>query len=155
MAAGLTLRAERVADFRAFMLERLKDETELALADDALEVEALITPTAADRTLYDRMQALAPFGPGNPEPLVALAGVRPMGAQALKGGHVRADLADERGGRLKAIAWRAGDTALGEALLSGASLHVVGRLKADDWRGRRGVQLEIEDAADPRRVEIG
>lgn len=154
MAAGLTIRAERVADFRAFMLERLKDETELALADDALEVEALITPTAADRTLYDRMQALAPFGPGNPEPLVALASVRPLGAQVLKGGHVRADLADERGGRLKAIAWRAGDTALGEALLSSGSLHVVGRLKADDWRGRRGVQLEIEDAADPRRVEI-
>ena len=27
---------------------------------------------------------------------------------------------------------------------------LVGRLKPDDWNGRNGVQLEIEDAADPR-----
>jgi single-stranded-DNA-specific exonuclease len=29
---------------------------------------------------------------------------------------------------------------------------VAGRLKADDWNGRRGVQFEIEDVADPRAV---
>jgi single-stranded-DNA-specific exonuclease len=27
---------------------------------------------------------------------------------------------------------------------------VAGRLKPDDWKGRNGVELEIEDAADPR-----
>ena len=31
-----------------------------------------------------------------------------------------------------------------------ALVHLVGRLKADDWNGRRGVQFEIEDVADPR-----
>jgi single-stranded-DNA-specific exonuclease len=30
---------------------------------------------------------------------------------------------------------------------------VAGRLKPDDWSGREGVELEIEDAADPRRME--
>jgi single-stranded-DNA-specific exonuclease len=29
----------------------------------------------------------------------------------------------------------------------------VGRLKADDWNGRRGVQFEIEDIADPRMIQ--
>ena len=28
---------------------------------------------------------------------------------------------------------------------------MVGRLKPDDCKGREGVELEIEDAADPRR----
>jgi len=28
---------------------------------------------------------------------------------------------------------------------------VAGKLKPDDWQGRAGVELEIEDAADPRR----
>ena len=52
-----------------------------------------------------------------------------------------------------AIAWRAAETPLGQALLEGAGgLAVVGKLKADDWQGRRGVQLEIEDAHDPRRM---
>ena len=46
---------------------------------------------------------------------------------------------------------RAEDTDLGRRLMAGGGgLHVAGRLKADDWMGRQGVQLEIEDAADPR-----
>jgi single-stranded-DNA-specific exonuclease len=71
---------------------------------------------------------------------------------AMRGGHVRCDLVDLRGARLKAVAWRAAETELGRRLLGGeSSLHVVGRLKPDDWQGRESVQLEIEDAADPRR----
>jgi single-stranded-DNA-specific exonuclease len=31
-------------------------------------------------------------------------------------------------------------------------VHVAGRLKPDDWQGREGVELEIEDVADPRRI---
>jgi single-stranded-DNA-specific exonuclease len=35
-------------------------------------------------------------------------------------------------------------------MAGGGGLHVVGRLKPDDWQGRESVELEIEDAADPR-----
>jgi single-stranded-DNA-specific exonuclease len=60
-------------------------------------------------------------------------------------------LTDASGRRLKAVAWRAAESELGRRLLSeGGSLHVVGRLKPDDWQGRESVELEIEDAADPR-----
>ena len=31
------------------------------------------------------------------------------------------------------------------------ALHLAGKLKPDDWQGREGVELEIEDAADPRQ----
>jgi single-stranded-DNA-specific exonuclease len=70
----------------------------------------------------------------------------------VRGGHVRCSLAEGYGPVLKAIAWRAEDSELGRRLLDGgAPLHIVGRLKADDWNGRKGVQLEIEDGADPHR----
>ena len=72
---------------------------------------------------------------------------------ALKGGHVRCTLTDGSGGKLKAIAWRVADTEAGRALMNeGGAIHVVGKLKPDDWQGRESVQLEIEDVADPRRV---
>ncbi|MEI7932856.1 MAG: single-stranded-DNA-specific exonuclease RecJ, partial [Alphaproteobacteria bacterium] len=104
--------------------------------------------------LVEDFVRLAPFGPGNPEPVVALAGVRAERPMAMKGGHIGLSLTDETGARLRAIAWRAQDTALGEMLLSGAGgLSVAGRLKPDDYRGAGGVQLEIEDASDPRRIE--
>ncbi|HEY4031569.1 MAG TPA: single-stranded-DNA-specific exonuclease RecJ [Caulobacteraceae bacterium] len=151
MAAGLTVRADAIDAFRDFLADRLMDESALAAEQDAVEIDALVTPRAADRALWEDFQRLTPFGPGNPEPLFAVADVVVEQPRLLRGGHVRCMLAGA-GGKLKAVAWRAEDTDLGRRLLSGVGgLHLVGRLKADDWNGRQGVEFEIEDAADPRR----
>ncbi len=152
MAAGLTIRPRDVPEFRAFLESRLRDEQFAASEADAVDIDAVVTPRGADRALWQAFERLAPYGPGAPEPLFALAGVRVQQAQALNGGHVRCQVVAEDGARLKAIAWRCADTPVGQRLLSAdAGLHLAGRLKADDWNGREGVQLEIEDAADPRQ----
>jgi single-stranded-DNA-specific exonuclease len=153
MAAGLSVRPEAIPELRAFLNERLAAESEAAAADDCLEVDALVTTAGCSRVLWQDFQRLAPFGPGNPEPVFAAADVRIERPMALRGGHVRCTLVDSTGAKLKAIAWRVEDTDLGRRLLvEGGAIHVVGRLKPDDWQGREGVQLEIEDAADPRRA---
>jgi len=150
MAAGLAIRADAIPELREFLCETLAQESVDAAALDAVEIDALITPGGADRALFDDFQRLQPFGPGNPEPLFALADVRPEQVMPMKGGHIRCQLTDSTGRRLRAIAWRAGETELGKRLMAGGALHVVGRLKPDDWNGRNAVELEIEDAADPR-----
>ncbi|MDO1558672.1 single-stranded-DNA-specific exonuclease RecJ [Brevundimonas sp. 2R-24] len=152
MAAGLTVRREVLPDLRAFLDERLAEESRAAAEADALEIDALCAPAAVDRGLWQAFQALAPFGPGNEEPLLALSGVRATDSRLLNGGHVACRLASEDGRAVRAIAWRSGDTPLGQALLEGAVMHVAGRLQPDDWNGRQGVQIEIEDACDPRRM---
>ncbi|MEQ8370596.1 MAG: hypothetical protein RIC83_07990, partial [Alphaproteobacteria bacterium] len=52
-------------------------------------------------------------------------------------------------GRLKAIAFRAGGQPLGQAMLAaardGLGVALAGTLRADDWQGREGVQLIVED----------
>jgi single-stranded-DNA-specific exonuclease len=150
MAAGLTVRAAQIEAFRAFLLDRLMDESHRAAEQDCVEIDALISPRA-DRALYEDFQRLIPFGPGNPEPIFAAADVVVEQPRLLRGGHVRC-LLTGAGGKLKAVAWRAEDTELGRRLMQGGGgLHVVGKLKPDDWNGRRGVEFEIEDAADPRR----
>ena len=53
---------------------------------------------AAGRALLDDFQRLAPFGPGNPEPLFAAAVVRVERPMAMRGGHVRCMLTDGAGG---------------------------------------------------------
>ncbi len=152
MAAGLTVKADRIAEFETFLLRSLEAESTAATEADCVEIDALITAQSADRALYEDFQRLAPFGPGNPEPMFAAAHVGIEQPRALNGGHIRCQLVSGGGTRLKAVAWRAGDTELGRRLLAGgAGIHVVGKLKADDWNGRKGVELEIEDAADPRR----
>jgi single-stranded-DNA-specific exonuclease len=152
MAAGLTVRADGIEAFRAFLLDRLMAESAVAAEQDCVEIDALVTPRAADRALFEDFQRLAPFGPGNPEPTFAVADAIVEQPRLLRGGHVRC-LLNGAGARLKAVAWRAEDTDLGRRLLAGGGgLHLAGKLKADDWNGRQGVEFEIEDAADPRRM---
>ena len=153
MAAGLTLDGARLSELTGFLNDRLAGERVEAVAMDALEIDALIDPGAATRTLFESFEQLAPFGPANPEPVFALNGVQAREPVQMTGGHVRCRLVGPDGASVRAVAWRCADLPTGQALLSGqGGLNVVGRLKADDWNGRRGVQFEIEDIADPRMV---
>ena len=153
MAAGLSVRPDTIPELRAFLCERLALESEIATAEDALEVDALVTTRGCDRALWQDFQRMAPFGPGNVEPLFALADIRVERPMALRGGHVRCSLSDGSGAKLKAVAWRVEGSETGRRLMAeGGAIHVVGRLKPDDWQGRQGVEFEIEDVADPRRT---
>ncbi|MFN4297854.1 MAG: single-stranded-DNA-specific exonuclease RecJ [Brevundimonas sp.] len=152
MAAGLTVAGDRIEDARAFLEAALADQQAAAEVLDVVDVDALLDCRAASRSLFEDFERLAPYGPANPEPLFALDRVTAREPVAMNGGHVRCRLTAADGASVKAIAWRCADLPLGRALLSGATgISVVGRLKADDWNGRRGVQFEIEDAHDPRR----
>lgn len=153
MAAGLTVAADRIEELADFLHSRLKDRRTEAAALDALEIDALVEPGAVDRALFDGFQKLTPHGPGNPEPVFALEGVVVRESSPMGQGHVRCRLAGPDGASVRAVAWRCSDLPHGRALLAGqGGLAVAGRLKADDWNGRRGVQFEIEDVADPRAV---
>ena len=148
MAAGLSIERERIGELRRFINDYVQAHVATEDQVETVEVDAILTLKAASRTFFDRLDLLAPYGQGNPEPLLAFAGVRVGFAQVMKGGHVRCELVDGSGHKLKGIAWRAEETAIGDALLRPSGLvHVLGRLKADDYMGRRGVQLEIEDIA--------
>jgi single-stranded-DNA-specific exonuclease len=149
MAAGMTVRAGGIEAFRAWLCDQLA--ADCARCEDVVDVDALAAPGPGAKALLDAFSALEPFGPGAPEPVVAVADVRIERPEPVRGGHVRCTLVDGLGGRLKSIAWRAADTALGARLLAGGGrVHAAGRLKRDDWQGRNGVQLEIDDLAEAR-----
>lgn len=148
MAAGFSLASDRLPEFRAFLAERFSVLDAGALMpvldlDGALDVQA-VTPT-----LVESLQQIGPFGSGNAEPRFAIIGARVMRADVVGNGHVRCVLTGIRGGRLKAMAFRAADSELGHALLNsaGATLHVAGTLRLDNWQGQNSVQMFLDDAA--------
>jgi len=61
MAAGLSVRPASIPELRDFLCHHVADESEIATAADALEVDALITSRGADRPLYNSFQRMAPF----------------------------------------------------------------------------------------------
>jgi single-stranded-DNA-specific exonuclease len=153
MACGLTAALDALPALEAFLDARLAGQQAEARQADTVDIDVLVEPAAATRALLDSFTAMQPFGPGNPEPLFAFSGVTARDPALMNGGHVRCRLTAPDGSALRAVGWRLADQPGGEALLSGAGgLAVAGRLKPDDWNGRRGVQLEIEDVHDPRRA---
>jgi single-stranded-DNA-specific exonuclease len=150
MAAGFTVAAEKLAALRAFLAERIGSEIAVGGLVPQLAIDGALAPTAATSELLAALERLAPFGAGNPEPRFALPGARLLYAEPVAGQHVRCTIGDGVGaGRLKAIAFRCLDEPLGRALLdrTGATLHLAGHLRADNWNGRSSVQLTIDDAA--------
>lgn len=148
MAAGFTVAPNKLDILRAFLEERLSEQVATAQSNRALKLEGAISVEGATLELCSDLDALGPFGVGNPEPRFALADARIAFADRVGENHVRCRLAGDRGGQLKAIAFRTADEPLGQALLNGMgqSFHLAGRLRIDRWQGREEVQLQIEDA---------
>jgi single-stranded-DNA-specific exonuclease len=149
MAAGLTVARDRLPDLQAFLNERIGAAVAAGQVTPTLTVDAQIRLGGATTALVAAVQQLAPFGAGNPEPRFVLPSVRVAKADVVGKGHVRCILSDSGKGRLKAIAFRAAGEPLGDALLNtrGLSLQLAGKIRADTWQGREGVQLIIDDAA--------
>jgi single-stranded-DNA-specific exonuclease len=147
MAAGFGLAPVQVEPFRRFLAQRMA-ETGIA-AQLTLDLDAVISPAAATTDLIDEIAKAGPFGAGNPEPLVVLPNVQVVFADTVGTEHVKLRIAGGDGTRIDAIAFRAIGTALGAGLLAsrGNTIHVAGRLRADEWQRQRRVQLQVEDAA--------
>ena len=152
MAAGLTIREDKLENLVEFLEARIGVEVAAASESRALRLDGALAARGANRELYEMLEQAGPYGSGNPEPRFAVPSMRVAHADIVGKGHVRVVLTGEDGARLKGIAFRAAETPLGRALLDRGTgpVHVAGRLKADDWQGRRGVQLTIEDAVATR-----
>lgn len=152
MAAGFTLQREKLAELRAFLIERIGAEIADKGVMPTLLLDGALSVAAANTELVSALERLQPFGAGNAEPVFALSDVRVGKADIVGDGHIRCFLAGPDGGRLKAIAFRAVGSPLGHALLdrAGAPLHLAGRLRADNWQGREDIQFMILDGARAR-----
>ncbi|TPG54671.1 single-stranded-DNA-specific exonuclease RecJ [Sphingomonas glacialis] len=150
MAAGLTIAEDQVDPFAAFLSERLEAAVTRAMGDRALLLDAVLTAGGVTPALVTAMELGGPYGMGWPQPRVVAGPVRIIKADVVGNGHVRAIVAGDGGGSLKAVAFRQADTALGQALLGAAPhrrLWLAGRAKIDDWGSRPAAELHIDDAA--------
>jgi single-stranded-DNA-specific exonuclease len=150
MAAGLTLDRANLGRLRAFVEERLAQSVFEARLRNVVAIDGALSARAASADLLDLLERAGPFGPGNPSPIFAFPAHRVTYADGAGTDHVRCTLEASDGARLRAIAFRALSTPLGELLLSERQLplHIAGRLAPDEFNGARQVQLMIDDVAE-------
>jgi len=151
MAAGVTLRKDALAAFRAYLEETLAGAVAAARRDDALSVDGALTANSANAALIETLGRAGPFGAGNAEPIIALPSHTIVYAEEVGQAHVRARLRAGDGATVNAIAFRAAGQRLGNALLQnrGRAMHAAGCLALDRWQGKERVQLRVLDLAAP------
>src|SRR5438874_291336 len=149
MAAGVTLKKEGLAPFRAYLETALGAAVETARRTDAILIDGALTAAAAGSELVASLARAGPFGAGNPEPVVALPAHSIAYADEVGQAHVRVRLRAGDGAIINGIAFRAAGQEFGHALLQnrGRSVHVAGCLALDRWQGEERVQLRLLDVA--------
>lgn len=151
MAAGVTLRKERLQEFRAFLENALKESVARARGNSDLKIDGVLLAKAVTAGLVHEMSRAGPFGAGNAEPVVALPAHEIVYAEEVGQAHVRLRLRGGDGANVNAIAFRAAGQKLGHALLDnrGQRVHVAGTLSIDRWQGNERVQMRVIDMALP------
>lgn len=150
MAAGLTIRQDKLGALAEWLDARLGADVLSASASKTLAVDLSLAPRGLTPDLIELVETAGPFGMGWPAPKIVVGPVRPLQIDTVGKDHVRLIVAGDDGARIKAIAFRAAETEMGQALLHGPrdrKLWLAGRAKIDDWSSRRQVELHLEDAA--------
>lgn len=147
MAAGYSLNEDKIEEFQTFVGEYVKAH----LGDEAItpiiEYDGVLDLRGATPDLAEKFELLEPYGAGNPEPKLVIKNVQFKKAVIVGSGHVRCSLSSDKGIFLKAMAFRAADNEIGQAILNNHNevFDVLGMLRRDNWLGKNSVQFIIDD----------
>jgi single-stranded-DNA-specific exonuclease len=146
----LTIAAGKVDALADFLDARLSNDVAKSREDRSLQLDAVVSTGGVSPSLVEALEAGGPYGMGWPAPRIAAGPMRVVKADIVGTNHVRAIMAGDDGRSLKCVAFRQGETELGQALLHAPRdkrLWVAGRAKIDDWGARPAAELHIDDAA--------
>ena len=149
MAAGVTLRRDALAAFRAFFESALGGDVQTARRAHSLLIDGALSAAAANADLVALVERAGPFGSGNPEPVIALPAHTIAYADEVGQAHIRVRLKSADGAGVNAIAFRAAGQKLGAALVGGRGrqVHAAGSFALDRYQGEERVQFRITDIA--------
>ena len=151
MAAGVTLRKERLAEFRAYMESALAHDVANSRHENELFIDGAVSARAVTPELVATLNRAGPFGSGNPEPVVALPSHQLVYADEVGQAHLRVRFKSGDGSIVNGVAFRSIGQKLGNALIGhrGQPLHVAGSLAVHRWQGTERAQLRVLDVAVP------
>jgi single-stranded-DNA-specific exonuclease len=151
MAAGVTLRKEKLAEFRAYLDNVLAHDVAQSRHVNELFIDGALTARGATPELVATLNRAGPFGSGNPEPVLALPSHQLVFADEVGQAHLRLRFKSGDGAIVNGVAFRSVGQKLGNALVAnrGQPLHVAGSLVVDRYQGSERVQLRVLDIAVP------
>ncbi|HYB21024.1 MAG TPA: DHHA1 domain-containing protein, partial [Thermodesulfobacteriota bacterium] len=137
-AAGLVIRAECIPEFsRAFektVAERLTEEDFIP----CLTIDALTNLEPLNESFISELEVLAPFGPGNPEPVLGLENLSVLSSRLVGKNHLRLRIQEGHAIR-EAIGFGMGSW----HPLSGERMKMAFVPQLNIYQGKRSLQMKI------------
>jgi single-stranded-DNA-specific exonuclease len=152
MAAGVTVRVEKVEDFRKAMIDHIVGQVvgQATIFTPRLRVDGLLSPAAATPELLENLARLAPYGMGHRAPVFVTSGVILQDVRSVgkDGSHLKLRLQGADGSTLGGIAFGAMETPLGPFLqrTKGQKISLAGRLEANTYGGVTRPDFQVQDA---------
>ena len=145
MAAGLAIDPERIDAFRLAINEYARRVLPAEMMHPLVSIDADATPADLTAEVIGRLGELAPFGPENPKPVLALEGYRLIEEpRVLRGRHLKLHCASPDGRPLAALGWGMAGR-LDELAGRRGALRLAGTPMLNTWNGRTSVELELKD----------
>jgi single-stranded-DNA-specific exonuclease len=142
MAVGVSLPKLELIGFRERFAQAVRNHVGEGIVDARLNISAWISAEQINEGLMDELDALRPYGQGNPEPVFGLRRVsfrrRP---EIFKARHFRFWIEDDRGRGLNGVAWKMAD----RIPPLGVPLDLAVELNWNFFNDRKLLQLELVD----------
>ncbi|MBI3152326.1 MAG: single-stranded-DNA-specific exonuclease RecJ [Chloroflexi bacterium] len=145
MAAGMSFDADKLTQFRRGLGKAIEKQLgEIVFEEPTLQIDAWLALPEIDISLAESLEALAPYGAGNPQLTLATRNVRLKSAAEIgkTKEHLRLNIEDENG-NAQSILWWGG---AGEELPpSESKFDIAYSLRASTYRGQKQVTLQFEE----------
>jgi single-stranded-DNA-specific exonuclease len=144
-AAGITIRPDRIAEFR----RRLNEHAASCLTEDDLDhsvaIDMELPMEQVGFPLARELQTLEPFGAGNARPVFVTRNLRLLSEPVvLKDRHLKLRLAGPQNRPLEAVWWNCIETP-GQTPLFNGSIELAYTLELNAWNDEYRVQLGVVD----------
>ncbi len=147
-AAGLTMEAARVPEFRARINAYADDVLEPDQLRPRLRIDGPLNLRLITHDLMRELDAMGPFGMANPRPVFHATGVEIVdGPRTLKERHLKMTFSQE-GKRFRAIAWRAAERA-DFLTRNRAGVNLAFSLEKNEFQGETYLELNVADFKGP------
>ena len=147
MAGGFSIDVANIEKFKEFVFRKFRNINEDLTSDKPLYLDSVLSPTAVNLDFYNKVNALAPFGSGNPEPKFLIKNLKTINGKIVGVNHVKSILIGEDGSSIKTIAFNAVENDLGAYLLKKNKklFNIAGKLSLNEWNGQSNVEFIIDD----------
>ena len=139
--------ADKILLLQAFIEDRLSNINGNLDIDDINYADSIINITAVNSELYDEINQLGPFGSNNEEPNFIIKSTKITFIKEFGDNHIRCGLSSDIDKNIEGITFRSKNTPLGDSIMNnkGNFVSLYGKIKVNEWGGRRIPQFHIED----------